>query len=110
MSRPKDFRKYPAIFMDVLDALKESNEPVEFEWSSLRAARNFRLDFYSYTSAASQDEDMMRVENYGQFLPAIQIQVRDDPPRTILAKKDFGEMAETLKAGLAKHNAKKDNA
>lgn len=108
MPRSKDHRKYPLVFLEVLDAMKETNEPLVFEFPTVAHAKNFRLEFYSYTSAASKDEDMMSRENYGQFLQVIQIQVRDDPPRAILTKKDFGEMAETLKAGLAK--LKKDNA
>lgn len=101
MPRPTDHRKYPKVFELVLDKMKESDEPVVLKYPTLAKARSFRLDFYSYAAAMTRDEEAMRAVNYGPFLHAIQIQVRDDPPRAILIKKDVGEMARDTEAALA---------
>lgn len=110
MSRSKDHRKYPLVFLDVLDRMRETNDPIILKFPTVAKAKSFRLDFYSYAAAAARDDEMMHHEAYGQFLQVIQIQVRDDPPRAILMKKDFAEMALQVGAALAEWEAERKEA
>lgn len=106
MTRPKDFRKYPPIFMDVLDMLKNRDEPIEVPFKTMKEANNFRLDYYSFTSACARDEWASSLDNYGWFIYAIEIRVRDDPPRVIILKKEQGETSKAVAAALAAHKEK----
>lgn len=100
MSRSKDHHKYPLVFLNVLDKMKETNDAIVLKFPTVAKAKSFRLDFYSFVSAAARDGDLMRYDQYGQFLQVIQVQVRDDPPRAILLKKDYAEMALQVGAAL----------
>ena len=106
MTRPKDFRKYPPNYMDILDLLKSGDAPVEVHFKTMKEANSFRLDCYSFTSAMAADPYMASMDEYGLVIFIIEVRVRDNPPRAILLKKDKGEMSKAVTEAIAAHKEK----
>lgn len=100
MGRPKDHRNYPAVFREALDILRRKTT-FEVKFSELKDARTFRMDYYAYLGAAAKDPDMLLDSEGGYpFLMQIAIQVKDDPPRVIIMKRNDTPIAQTVQAAV----------
>lgn len=100
MPRSKDPSKYPKRFFDVIERLRDRDDPLEIFFPTTGKCHSFRLDFATFASGVAINDNMMEFLECRSFITAIEMKVRDDPPRVVLSKKDFGEMSNFIEASL----------
>lgn len=96
MTRPKEAGSYPMFMLDILDRLA-ANPDIEIEvfFPSEKAGLSFRLDWYSFRSAAIKEG----MEKDYPNLKAVSVGVRADGTVTI-GHKDHGDVAKRVEAAL----------
>lgn len=58
MSRPVIADQYPASYFDLMEAFENGKDEVVISFDTLKAALDFRLDFYAFRGALQKDGTM----------------------------------------------------
>lgn len=95
MSRPKETKKYPAVYLDYADVLNSTPEKqILVEFDTVKEAKSFRLDFYAFKSAALNEG----LDGLFPEIAAFTVELRGST--AVVRHKDYTEQAQKMKAAL----------
>lgn len=97
MTRAKQSRSYSQRFFDLAEALsKHPDQPVRLTFADAKAAKAFRLEFYSFRACAER-------ENLTETYPELSaITIVTNGGEVLVMHKDYTPSALALKAALEK--------
>ena len=101
MSAPKKSSGYPLEFQNIAESFEKRPEvPMELKFKSMKLANAFRAQFHAFRTVMTAEDD-----TYLRELTALQLKVRDNPPRVIIEHKDHTELAIAIKQAVAERES-----
>jgi hypothetical protein len=105
MTRPASSRAYSSFYEELVKAFNEdSTKPIFIPFDSLKKARNFRLEFYSFRAAFNKDN----ATGLYPDLMKMQVSLSDTPIGAEVSNRDLVGAGAAINAALAARQAEKD--
>ena len=114
MSRSKFTSAYPMEYTDLLkEILLDPEKPVRLPFPSVKAAKNFRINFQSFKVAAihegwNAENDKLGLGALRYSMPAVTVLVDEVDMAAMIVHKDYSEDAKIIRAALEAKNGPKD--